>query len=182
MEDVARPTIKGLFVRSHVRALELERGQAGVDELQRLLGHSVHYRTTDDVPVADEVRMLEHIVDITSPVLLSDHDRELEAGRLHFRNFSTTALWTLVLQIFGKNFKFLVMQSALIARWVFRGIAFESVDLGPTLVKIIMHTGAYGLAHFEGFFQQWLSTAHIHGTVEAVSTAENRCEYTISWT
>lgn len=182
MDDVPGPTIKGLFVNSHIRALEAERGHAGLIALQRKLGHPARYSTTDDVPVGEEIRILEHIVDMTSPALLSAEERAREAGRLHFRNFSTTVMWTLVQQIFGANFKFLIMQSSRIASWVFRGIEFESIDLGGTHVRIVMYNDDYPLAHFHGFFEQWLALSGVtRGDVCADATQPGRYEYTISW-
>jgi uncharacterized protein (TIGR02265 family) len=181
MEDAPRPTIKGLFVNSHIATLKRERGQAGVDALKERFGKPVSYRTTDDVPVADEVAMLEYIVDITSPVLLSPEERRMEAGRLHFRNFSTTILWAMVQQIFGTNFKFLVMQSSRIASWVFKGIDFQSEDLGGHSVRISMFNNDYPLAHFHGFFEQWLRQAGVEGYVDAAEHTHGRYEYTITW-
>ncbi len=181
MKGPSRPTIKGLFVNSHIRALEAERGHAGLIELQRKVGHAVRYKTTDDVPVADEVRILEHIVEITTPMILSPEERELEAGRLHFRNFSTTVMWTLVNQIFGTNFKFLVMQSSRIASWVFRGIEFSSEDLGGNRIRISIYNNDYPLRHFHGFFEQWLAVAGVSGTVEATEHPEGRYDYIVAW-
>ncbi len=181
MDDAPRPTIKGLFVNSHIRALEAERGHDGIRELQKRLGYPARFKSTDDVPVADEIKILEYIVDITTPTLLSPDEREREAGRLHFRNFSTTILWTLVQQIFGTNFKFLVMQSSRIASWVFRGIEFASDDLGEKRVRITMFNNDYPLAHFHGFFEQWLKVAGTEGSVEASADTRDRYEYVISW-
>lgn len=181
MEAAPRPTIKGMFVNSHVRALGLERGESGLAELRKRFGKQVSFSATDDVPVADEVKILEYIVDITSPVLLSDRDRELEAGRLHFRNFSTTTLWTLMLQVFGSNLKFLLMQSSKIAGWVFRGIEFVSEDAGEHVVRITVFNNDYPLEHFQGFFEQWLHFSNVKGSVEATADTRGRYEYTITW-
>ncbi len=181
MEPTPRPTIKGLFVNSHIRALEHERGGEGLRELQKRFGRPIDFSSTDDIPVSDEVNLLEHIVDITSPVLLSETERELEAGRLHFRNFSTTSLWTLLQQIFGTNLKFLLMQSSKIAGWVFRGIEFVSEDMGPQTVRITMFNNDYPVEHFQGFFEQWLHSAHVEGNVEAAADTRGRYEYTITW-
>jgi hypothetical protein len=176
MEDAQKPTIKGIFVKSHIRALEHERGTDGVAELERRFGKSVSFASNDDVPVSDEVEILEHIVDITSPALLSREERELEAGRLHFRNFATTAVWLLIQQIFGTNLKFLLMQSSKIAGWVFRGIEFVSEDVGPTSVKITMFNNDYPLEHFQGFIEQWLRYSRVQGIVEATAHTRGRYE------
>jgi uncharacterized protein (TIGR02265 family) len=181
MDGAGKPTIKGLFVNSHIRTLKQESGHSGVIALQRRMGKPLRFKSADDVPVSDEVKMLEYIVDITTPTHLSAQERALEAGRLHFRNFSTTVLWTLIQQIFGTNFKFLVMQSSRIASWVFRGIEFTSEDLGGKNVKITMFNNDYPLEHFHGFFEQWLRQSGVEGTVRAESHTKGTYEYTISW-
>lgn len=181
MDEPPKPTIKGIFVKSHIRALLHERGNDGVAELETRFGKSVDYANGDDVPVSDEVRILEHIVDITSPAVLSREEREREAGRLHFRNFSTTAVWLLIQQIFGTNLKFLLMQSSKIAGWVFRGIEFVSEDVGATSVRLTMFNNDYPIEHFQGFFEQWLRYARVEGHVEAAAHTRGRYEYTISW-
>jgi uncharacterized protein (TIGR02265 family) len=181
MDEAPRPTIKGIFVKSHIRALERERGSDGVIELQKRFGKPINYSNSDDVPVADEVLILEHIVDITSPVQLAREERELEAGRLHFRNFSTTPLWTLTEQIFGTKLKFLLMQSSKIAGYVFQDVHFASEDLGERSVRITMFNNDYPIEHFQGFFEQWLQSAGHKGKIAATAHTRGRYEYTISW-
>ncbi len=181
MDEAPRPTIKGIFVKSHIRALEREQGAEGLRELEKRFGKSIAYGNSDDVPIADEVQILEHIIDITSPTLLSREERELEAGRLHFRNFATTPLWAITEQIFGTKIKFLLMQSSKIAGYVFQDVEFTSEDLGENAVRITMFNNDYPLEHFKGFFEQWLVSAGKQGRVEAAAHTRGRFEYTISW-
>ncbi len=181
MEDASRPTIEGLFVNSHLRAFSRERGSEGLAELLRRTGHEHHYASTDDVPVVDEIQLLECIVDITSPVSLSHEERQAEAGRLHLRNFSTTTMWTLVEQLIGRNLKFLFMQSSWIGAWVFTGIQFTSEDLGENRVRITMSNSEYPIAHFKAFFEQWLHELSVDGTVDAAELIPRRHTFTISW-
>lgn len=182
MDEAPRPTIKGIFVKSHIRALERDYGHPAVVDLTNRVGHSLEYKSTDDVPIKDEVRILEHIVDIIAPTPLSPKERELEAGRLHFRNFATTPLWSLTEQIFGSRPKFLLMQSSKIAGYVFQDVEFTSEDLGPTHVKITMFNNDYPLEHFEGFFEEWLRQANCVPHVKAAAHTRGRYEYDISWT
>lgn len=181
MEETPRPTIKGIFVKSHIRALERERGQEGVQELHRRFGRPLNYMNADDVPIADEVAILGHIVDMTALHPLPHHERELEAGRLHFRNFATTPLWTITESLYGGNQKKILMHSQHIAGYVFQDVSFLSEDLGPSSVKITMFNNDYPLEHFQGFFEEWLKTAQLVGDIKATAEGRGRYEYTISW-
>src|SRR3954468_16882438 len=94
------PTIKGIFVMSHVRALERAKGKEAVHELVERCGMRVRFKNTDNVPVRDEVTIIENVLDILSGKPIPHSRREFEAGRLHFRNFSRTPMGKLVLGIF----------------------------------------------------------------------------------
>ncbi len=181
MDEAPRPTIKGIFVKSHIRALERERGEEGVRELERRMGHPINYSNTQDVPISDEVKILEHTVEIIAGEPVAQRERELEAGRLHFRNFSTTPLWNLTLQIFGTNPKFLLMQSSKIAGYVFQDVEFTSEDLGDRAVKITMFNNDYPLEHFQGFFEEWLRAEDLKPHVEAAAQGRGRYEYVVRW-
>jgi uncharacterized protein (TIGR02265 family) len=181
MEEAPRPTIKGIFVKSHIRALERERGAEGISELHKRVGRPLNYMNADDVPIADEVAILGHIVDMTTSRHLAPHERELEAGRLHFRNFATTPLWAITDSIYGGNQKKILMHSQYIAGYVFQDVTFVSEDTGPTSVKITMYNNDYPLEHFQGFFEEWLLAARLIGTVQAAAHGRGRFEYAISW-
>src|SRR4051812_28014220 len=174
MDEAARPTIKGIFVRSHLRALERARGEDGLLELQKRFGKPLSYKNSDDVPISEEVRLLEYIIDLTSPTELSPRAREIEAGGLHFRNFATTPLWSPTTQIFGSNLKFLLMQSSKSAGYVFQGVEFTSEDIGERTVRITMFNNDYPIEHFEGFFDAWLNDAKKEGTVAASGHTRGR--------
>ncbi|MFA7309848.1 MAG: DUF2378 family protein [Candidatus Paceibacterota bacterium] len=181
MEEAPRPTIRGMFVRSHIKSLESVRGTAGLNELQKRFGRPVNYSSGDHVPIADEVKILEHIAEMVSSRPLSREEREEEAGKLHFRNFTQTPLWNLLRPIIGVNQKFVLMQSARIAHYVFHNVEFISQDLGGNNVKITLFNNDYPLAHFKGFFKEWLLYAGLRGTVEATAHTRGRYEYAISW-
>ena len=175
------PTIRGVFVKSHINALGKKRGEEGLKDLEKRYGASIDIGDTDNVPVREEVKILEYIVDILSPKPLAPVERAFEAGKLHFNNFTTTPLWTLVTSIFGKNIKLLLMQSANIAGRVFHGITFHSQDIGERSVRITMENNDYPLEHFQGFFDAWLTSSGVSGNVEAYARSENIYEYLISW-
>lgn len=181
MEPAKRPTIKGIFAKSHVRGLERERGQEGVRELERRTGRPVNYQNTDDVPISEEVDMLENIVDILSPRPLSHKERAREAGRLHFRNFSTTPLWTLVDSLLGSNPKFILMQSAKIAGYVFQDVEFIAADIGERGVKLTMFNNDYPIEHFQGFLEEFLRAFGHEPNVHATLLSRDRYEYTLHW-
>jgi len=181
MDEAPRPTIKGIFVKAHIRGLERERGREGVLELHQRFGRPINYHNTDNVPIKDEVELLEHIVDILSPRQLSKTDREIEAGRLHFKNFATTPLWGIVDSLLGSNPRLLLLQAAKIAGYVFQDVQFISEDLGERSVRITMFNNDYPVEHFQGFFQAWLFASGLVGSVDAKADGRTRYEYTISW-
>src|SRR6185503_9390939 len=116
------PTIKGIFVMSHVRALERARGKEAVLKLVERFGKRVRFKNTDDVPVRDEVAIIELVLDLLSKKPIPHDRREFEAGKLHFRNFSGTPLGQIVLSIF--SFKKALLKTPWIAKRVFRGVQF----------------------------------------------------------
>lgn len=179
--DMDRPTIKGIFVNSHIRALEKELGEDGLVELRKRFGKSIDFKANDDVPVADEVALLEHIVKMTSARSLTQEQVALEAGRLHFRNFTTTPLWNFLSPFFTLNQKFVLLQSARIATMVFQKVIFSADDLATQIVKITLHHNDYPIEHFQGFFEEWIKEANLNGSVEAYRAGDGRFEYTIAW-
>ncbi len=181
MEEIPRPTIRGVFVKSHLHALERVRGREGLNELHRRFGRPLNYSNGERVPVADEVAILEHIVDMLSPRPLSPRERSIEAGRLHFRDFRATPAWNFIQPLFHFSPKFVLMRSRAIAEYVFKGIVFVSEDLGERMVKITIFNNDYPLEHFKGFFEEWLMSFGLHPQVEAVAHTRGRYEYTISW-
>ncbi len=181
MDPDARPTIKGIFVKSHIGALEKAHGKQALVDLGRRFGRSIDFRNNENVPVADEVKILEHIVEILAATQLPPSERALEAGRLHFRDFTTTPLWRILGPIFGKDLKVLFMHSRHIAGHVFQGVIFTAEDLGPTNVKITMTNNDYPVEHFAGFFEEWIKAAGFSPHVDAKALPRGIYEYTISW-
>ena len=181
MDEVPRPVIKGVFVKSHINALERVRGRDGLNELHRRFGRPINYGNYDTVPVADEIAILEIIVDIVSSHPLTPSERSLEAGRLHFRDFRETPLWNILKPLFDFSPKFLLMRSHTIAGYVFKNVEFVSEDYGEHTVKITMFNNDYPLEHFKGFFEEWMASFGIPAQVDALSRTRGRYEYTISW-
>jgi uncharacterized protein (TIGR02265 family) len=173
------PTIKGIFVMSHVDALERVAGEEGMAELVRRMGRRVRYGSNDDVPVREEIEILEHVHDIVSGKPSYPRERSVGAGRLHFKNFSETPLGEVILAL--TNFKTALLKSGWIAGRVFRGIEFIPEELGDRSVRIIMKNNDYAIDHFKGFFEAWMESSGLHGSVTASDKKESGYEYVLLW-
>jgi len=176
-----KPTIKGIFVNSHIKVVLKQQGEPGVRELERRCGKALNFRNSENILIAEEVMILEHALDILSQVPIPSSARAFEAGRLHFRNFTTTPLARIIFSLFRKDFKLMMMQAHNIAGHVFQGVAFITEDLGPRAIKVITDNNDYPIDHFKGLFFEWLHYAGYKGSVEATETIPHRFEYTIRW-
>jgi uncharacterized protein (TIGR02265 family) len=174
------PTIKGMFVKSHVNAVRRERGEAGVRELQERFGKPLDFGALQDVPLRDEVTIIEHALDLLSETPIPPDQRAFEAGRLHFRNFRTTSYGSFLLTALPHDYKMLMLRAPSIASHVFRNVRFNSEDLGPTSVRLIMENNDYPIDHFRGFFTAWMQDYGLDGNVEAKKEAD-RYTYTMTW-
>lgn len=178
---VPTPTIKGVFVNSHVEAVRRQLGEPGVEELASRFGGSVDFRSGDDVPVRDEVRIIEYALDLLHDDV-PPQEREFEAGRLHFRNFTTTPWAKMLFSLFPKNFKFMILHAKTVAERVFRGVTFESNEIEPNTVLVVMENNDYPIDHFRGLFHEWMQDFGYDGRVSAHDAGSGRYEYTITWT
>jgi hypothetical protein len=174
-----KPTIKGAFVNSHIQALRNQNGEEAVKELQRLFGKSLVFRPEDDIPIVDEVAILEHIVVMRgdSP---DEVTRRYEAGQLHFKNFTTTYLWRIIGPLVEANVNILLLNTKHFANFVFRNVTFNSEALNARAVKVRMTAIDYPIEHFEGFFDALLARAKLSGHVESIELPTGY-EYVIRW-
>jgi uncharacterized protein (TIGR02265 family) len=177
----SEPTIKGLFVMSHVRALEEKKGRDGIVELLTRYGKPIHFGAFDNVPLREEVAIIEHSLDILTEDTIPLEKREFEAGKLHFENFSHTELGGLVLPLFRSNVRAFFMNANHIAGYVFKGVRFVSTERGPGDIRIIMENNDYPLAHFAGFFQGVLDYGSLDGRVQGEDMGDGRYAYDITW-
>ncbi|HET9131904.1 MAG TPA: DUF2378 family protein, partial [Terriglobia bacterium] len=106
---------------------------------------------------------------------------DVEAGRLHFRNFATTPLGEFLLTMFKDDFKLVMLRAPRVARSIFEGVTFTSKDLGPTVVQITMSSTAYPLEHFHGLFSEWMKFCGYRGAVDSEIAANGDFEYTMKW-
>jgi uncharacterized protein (TIGR02265 family) len=181
MRDMSsEPRIKGIFVNSHVKALEAKKGPGAVRELAKRYGARVRFRNSEDVPVREEIKIIELALDIMSDSPVPSERRAFEAGRLHFRNFSGTPLARIIFSMFRTDFKLMMMQAPNIAGHVFKGVKFASADLGPKAVKVTMDNNDYPMDHFRGLFQEWLEFSGKTGHVTAQETSGSYA-YAMKW-
>ena len=158
MQKRPEATIKGMFVNSHVRVLREREGSTAVGELGRRFGGTIHFRPLEDVPVRDEVRIIEIVLDLMGEHGLTGAARAEAAGRLHFTNFSHTSLGTALLGALPhtpKSFLTLISNAPLIARNVFSNTNFDA-EVRRDSVVISVDNCDYPPEHFAGFFGEWM--------------------------
>lgn len=173
------PTIKGIFVNSHVKAVRDAKGEVGLALLEQKIGHPTNFKNSQDVPVAEEIRLIECALDVLQPNIPPEQ-RAFEAGRLHFRNFSTTPLGRVLMSAFPDP-KPILLRSRYVAEHVFRGITFDTQDQGDGTIRIILTGGQYPLDHFRGLFWQWLKQGGYEPTIAARQIGSEQYEYLITF-
>lgn len=174
------PTIKGVFLKSHIKGIQKEKGDEGVRLLAEKYGKPLDFNNSDNVPIRDEVRLLECAVEILNQDPLPKEKISYEAGRLHFRNFLTTPIARILFPFFKGQFKVMMLQAKSIAGHIFEGVDFVSSELGEKSVKICLKNNDYPIEHFQGLLQEWMHYSGLEGTVEAVKT-DDAYEYTMRW-
>ena len=179
--NINKPTIKGIFVNSHINSLRRNRGDKTLTDLAIKFGKPAIFKNSDDVPVCDEVKIIEICLDLMSDKPIPENERSFEAGRLHFRNFSTTPLGRIIFSVFRNNFKLLMMQTKYLAGHVFHGVKFSSVDLGKNSIKVSMKNNDYPIDHFRGLFAEWMLFSGCKGIVEALEYPPDTYEYLMKW-
>ncbi len=175
------PTIKGIFVNSHINKVRQEKGEEGVRELEKKFGMRIKFGNLEDVPVREEVRLIECALDVLKGNSVPEKERSFEAGRLHFINFTETPFGRIIFSQFKGNLKLMLMNAPSIAGHVFKGVKFSSMEIGPKSVKVTMENNDYPIDHFRGLFQEWMNYSGEKGIVEAKETAPMRYEYTSTW-
>lgn len=177
---LAKPTIKGIFVNSHIKALQTKKGDEAVILLEKQFGKPINFKNSEDVLVSDEVKIIELTLSIMSDTLIPKEKLAFEAGRLHFQNFVTTPLAKIIFSLFKNSFKLMMLNSEKIAGHVFQGVEFKTADLSENSVKVTMKNNDYPLDHFKGLFYEWMSFSGLTGEVAAKKTGD-LYEYTMTW-
>ena len=176
-----KPTIKGIFVNSHINALRQLKGDEGINELANRFGKIPVFKNSDNVPISDEVKIIEICLDLMSDRKIPEIERSCEAGRLHFRNFSKTPLGRIIFSVFRNNFKLLMMQTKYLAGHVFHGVKFTSEDLGNNTIKVVMKNNDYPIDHFKGLFSEWMVFSGLKGIIDTRQLPPNTYEYIMKW-
>ncbi len=176
-----KPTIKGLFVKTHLKVLEKQQGSVGLQALEEKCGKPLRFSSWANIPISDEVEIINCILQMISNPEVPGSRLDYEAGRFHFENFLTTPLAKGVMARFGKNFNLMMLIVGKIAGRVFRGVKVGSEILGENKVKIFMENWPYPLEHFEGFFEAWLSHLGLMGIARGAVLDDGNIEYVITW-
>ena len=176
------PTIKGIFVNSLVQAVRRQKGPEGLARLEAAMGRSLDFGDFDDVPIREEVRLIEAANDILREAPLPERERAFEGGRLHFRNFKGTPIARMMFAVFPRNYRYLILHTPSIAQRVFKGVAFEAREVGPRALEVVMGNNDYPLDHFRGLFQEWMDDFGYHGVVEGHESGPAQYTYLMRWT
>ena len=180
MEKTDTPTIKGIYIKSHVDAVKRAKGDGGLTLLAQKFGKPIDFKNSDAISIRDEVHLLECVTEILSPAPLTKEQLSFQAGRQHFTDFLTTPYAKIIFPYFQNQFKVVMMQIHNIASHIFQGVDFTSIALGDTAVKVIMKNNEYPIEHFRGLFQSWMEYSGLHGTVEQAQVGQIY-EYTMRW-
>ncbi len=176
-----QPTIRGIFLKSHIRAVERAKGKQGLDQLEACFGKSIAFKNSDNVPIRDEVALLECALRIMGDESIPPDRIAYEAGRLHFENFATTPLGKITLPFFKHNYKMIMLNARYLGVHVFHGVKFASEELGPSAVYLVMSNADYPIEHFQGLLQAWMEYCELKGSVTAKKIEEHVHAYTIEW-
>lgn len=176
-----QPTIKGLFVKTHVRAIKKKRGPLGLRTLQAQFGKPLKFGAWQNIPVADEVKLINCAVVLYSDQRINPEKLDYEAGRFHCQNFLTTPLAKTVMKRLGKNFKLMMLLASKVAGQVFRGLKAEAEDLGENKVKIVFTNSGYPVEHFAGFFEEWMSYLGLLGIARGEELEPGNIKYIMTW-
>src|SRR3990167_5855393 len=161
------PTIKGVFVNTHINQVRKKKGEECVKLLEKLYGKSIHFGYLEDVPIQEEIEIIKLCLHIISDKKIPEKDFEFEAGRFHFRNFTESPLGKLVFSYIPKNFKQIILHSKNLARHIFKNTNVSILDTGENSLVIKMENNNYPIEHFKGLFFEWMVFYGIHGQVNA---------------
>jgi uncharacterized protein (TIGR02265 family) len=180
-QETNTPTIKGFFVGSHIKAVKKQKGKQGLKELEKEYGKPLTFGRFSNIPVVDEVRLIDCALKIILGLSVPKEDWHRTAGNFHFQNFIRTFYGRAILSVFRKQLKPILMNSRGITRLVFKNMPFSSKNLGQNRIQVTIENNYYPLEHFTGFFEGWLSYANFVGIVRAEDLGSRAHAYTITW-
>ena len=180
IEAKSEPTIKGIFVNSHLNKVRRDLGEDGVKKMEKMLGRPVRFRNSEDVPIAYEIEVIETALEILSGGTIPSENLSFEAGRFHFKNFSNTPLGRMLFSVF-KDQEMVLLKSKYVAQYVFKGVSFNSKKMAEGRIMVSMEGGQYPLEHFRGFFSEWMSYAGYIPRVQADKAGPETYIYILDW-
>lgn len=175
-----QPTIKGMFLNSHIRAVRKRFGERGVEKLRACYGKSLSFSSLQEVLVPDEVRLIHCALNILRPAVPKEK-QEFESGVLHFENFATTPLGKLIMMLSRRAIRKTLLQTKYLAPRVFKNVRVETRALGPREIRISMFNNDYPLEHFRGFFTAWVRSTGRTVQVEAQQNNARTHLFTLTW-
>ncbi len=174
-------TIKGIFVRQHIKAIKKHKGSEGLKLLEQKFGKPLTIKNSDNVPIADEVKLLEAATIILHPKKYSQQELDYEAGKLHFINFSQSPIGRILFFSFNRNIKRILLHSNNITAHIMKGILFSAKSTGKKSILIMIGSNGYPLHHFRGFFEEWFTFSKVKGTVKATFQEPASHMYELDW-
>ena len=174
------PSIKGIFVRQHIQAIKKIKGDEGVKLLEQKFGRPLVFKNSDNVPIADEIKILESFTEILFPKNYTRDELQYVSGRLHFKNFTQSPIARILIYSFKMDFRKLILNSTSIFAHVFNNVPFSAESLGKNSVKVIISNG-YAKDHFRGFFDEWFEYSGLEGTTLAQTENVDSNSYMLKW-
>lgn len=160
-----------------------KKGDKAVAALEQSFGRPLFFRRLEDVPVGDEVRIIELAYDLLHEGHgLTGAARERAAGRLHFANFSETTLGSALMHSMPhtkQNFRTLLFNMGSIARSVFKHSEFRAQDTRAGICVTMKNSG-YPPEHFQGFFEAWMEHWGLPAKVTRKHKAPDVHEYVLA--
>lgn len=180
METLPKPTIKGIFVNSHISMLKDSKGDSAVQELRDKVGFPIDYKEDEDIFLGDEEKIIDALVLMENPNISADK-LHFESGKLHFTNWTKTPWSKQLFSLLPPDFKYMMMHLNVIIVKVFQNFTFESTELGEKRVKVSANNNYYDVQHWVGLFQAWMDLFGLKGLVSGEKTGEHSCDLFFEW-
>jgi uncharacterized protein (TIGR02265 family) len=180
MDQLPKPTIKGIFVNSHIDMLRASGGEEAVLKLKELVGFPIDYKEDDDVFLGDEEKLIDSLVIMENPNISGDK-LHFESGKLHFTNWTKTPWSKQLFSLLPPDFKYMMLHLNVIIIKVFQNFTFESEELGEKKVKVSANNNYYNVQHWVGLFQAWMDMFGLKGVVTGEKTGEHSCTFIFEW-
>lgn len=173
--------IKGVFVNSHVKVLEKIKGKESIKALEKKLGRKANFKYLDDVPVSQEVKIIDFTLKELQKPSEGKKDMDFESGRLHFKNFVSTPYGRMLMSVLEKDIKKMLLSAPKFIKHIFKNVSVKSKEIDQKRVKIWFENSGYPLNHMRGVLYEWLVQWGYNGEVKARKISPNILEYIVKW-